>query len=90
MSRAWFSYTGPFGGEYNSTKYRIINLKPTCLEGTSTICAIYGIHRPETYGSSPAPFSENLITYISALKATNNAQPAGLGQKKYVYSYPAP
>jgi len=89
MSRAWFSYNGPTGGELNSKYYYIITTKPTCLDGTPNVCSVYAIYSPETYGSSPVPFSTQLLLYISNVKATSSAQPSiPTDQKKYVYSYP--
>jgi hypothetical protein len=86
MSRRWFSYTGPIGGELSSLNYIVSTAKPTCLEGSANICSIYGVYNPDTYYNHPEPFGINLIQYISDLKVTGSSQP--VGSKKYVYSYP--
>jgi hypothetical protein len=86
MSRTWFSYTGPVGGELNSLNYIVSSSKPTCLQGSPNICSVYAIYSPENYYNHPKPFSANLILYIANLKITGAAQP--VGSKKYVYSYP--
>jgi len=89
MSRAWFAYTGPAGGELRATNYTHSVRTPTCFEGTPNICAVYGVYAPERYGLAPAPFSTNLIAYIAGAKITTSAQPIGNGgTKKYVYTYP--
>jgi len=87
MSRVWYSYVGATGGEVTAANYLPIDLKPTCLEGSFNICAIYARTDPN-YGLTPVPFSLNLIRYIAAAKATGLAQPIGMGVKKYIYTYP--
>jgi len=88
MSRRWFSYVGPVGGELSASNYIVTQVTPTCLQGSQNVCTVYAIYRPEPYGLSPVPFSTNINTYISDLKATGVAQPLGIGVKKYVYAYP--
>ena len=88
MSRTWYSYIGAPGGELNSANYQLTDVSPTCLEGSSNICAVYGRSIPENYGSNPAPFRANLIRYIATAKATSLSQPIGIGVQKYVYTYP--
>ena len=87
MSRNWYAFFGPVGGELNSTYYSQTSIKPTCFEGSPNVCVIYG--RTEApYGSHPVPLSRNLITYIANAKATSLAQPVGIGVRKYVYTLP--
>jgi len=88
MSRRWFSYIGPTGGELSASNYLLSQVTPTCLQGTQNVCTVYGNYWPEPYGLHPAPFSTNISRYISDLKATGAAQPMGIGNKKYVYAYP--
>ena len=89
MSRSWFSYVGPIGGELDATNYIASQITPTCFQGTPNICAIYGVYRPDPYSDHPITFSANINRYIANLKATGIAQPIGVGIKKYVYSYPS-
>jgi len=88
MSRTWYSYIGAPGGELNSANYLVTALSPTCLEGSPNICAVYGRSEPQNYGSTPAPFRDNMISYIATAKATGLSQPIGMGVQKYVYTHP--
>jgi len=88
MSRTWYSYLGPVGGEVTAGNYLPADVKPTCLQGSATICAIYARTDVSRYGVTPVPFSANLIRYIANAKATTLAQPLGLGVKKYLYTHP--
>jgi len=86
MSRAWFSYVGT-GNVLSPANYIVTPAKPTCINGR-IVCAIYG--RP-IGALSPGAFSENLLTYIAAGRATGLPQPATpIGAKKYVYLLPLP
>jgi hypothetical protein len=87
MSRRWYAFFGPVGGELNSTYYSQTSIKPTCFEGSPDVCSIYA-KTNATYGNNPVPLSTNLITYIANAKATSLAQPIGIGVKKYVYTLP--
>jgi hypothetical protein len=88
MSRRWYSYIGAAGGELTAGNYLPTDLKPTCMEGSANICAIYALSDPPRYGLTPVPFSINLVRYIATAKATNLAQPVGIGVKKYIYTQP--
>jgi len=88
MSRLWYSYVGAPGSELSAGSYLPTELKPTCLEGSPNICAIYARTDPQRYGLNPVPFSLNLVRYIATAKATSLAQPVGIGVKKYLYTYP--
>jgi hypothetical protein len=90
MSRIWYSYVGPTGGELTAGNYLPTDVKPSCLQGSSNICAIYARTDPQRYGVTPIPFSLNLIRYIANAKSTTLAQPLGLTVKKYLYTQPAP
>jgi hypothetical protein len=86
MTKAWFSYIGPPGGELQANNYYYSMVKPTCFQGTSSICAVYADYIPATYGNHPSPFDNNLILYIAAAKATSYAQPINISFRKYVYT----
>ena len=88
MSRRWFSYVGPIGGELSAANYVLTQVLPTCLQGSQNVCTVYAIYQPQPYGLHPVPFGVNLNRYISDLKATGVAQPMMIGLKKYVYAYP--
>ena len=87
MSRNWYAFFGPVGGELNSTYYSQTSIKPTCFEGSPNVCVIYA-RSDAQYGNNPVPLSTNLINYIANSKATSLAQPIGMGIKKYVYMFP--
>lgn len=86
MSRAWYSYLGT-GNVLAVTSYTYSTAKPTCINGR-VVCAIYSRY---IGALSPGAFSQNLITYIAAGRATGLPQPATpVGSKKYVYFLPLP
>jgi hypothetical protein len=86
MSRAWFSYLGT-GNVLAPASYTYTPVAPTCINGR-IVCAIYS----QNIGAlSPGAFSQNLITYIAAGRATGLPQPMSpIGSKKYVYFLPLP
>jgi hypothetical protein len=88
ITRRWYAYTGTPGSELSAGSYLPTDLKPTCFEGSPTICAIYARSDPQRYGLTPGPLSMNLVRYIATAKATSLAQPVGIGVKKYIYTYP--
>ena len=86
MARAWFAYVGT-GNVLAPSSYIYSTASPTCINGR-VVCAIYSRY---IGALTPGGFSENLITYIAAGRATGLPQPATpLGSKRYVYFLPIP
>jgi len=75
MSRGWFVYIGAESGQQNAINYVYVTQVPPCTTTGEHICAILGIYDPSTYGNYPAPFSNNLETYIITALANNISYP---------------
>jgi len=84
MARAWFAYNGT-GNTLAPSSYTYTVEIPTCINGRG-VCAIYSRYVDTL---SPGGFSQNLINYVAAGRATGLPQPATpVGSKKYVYFLP--
>jgi hypothetical protein len=86
ITRQWFINIGGCDCDIlEESNYVNVKIFPSCLVNGHTICAVAGLYSPTTNGSNPAPFSNNLLTYIIEAKAMLTAKPNGAGQKRYVY-----
>jgi len=82
-TRAWYSYSGTSGGEFNPINYFYVTSAPICSIVGSEVCSLLGIYL--SWSSHPATFSTNINSYVATALAFGVAQPLLPGQKKYVY-----
>ena len=82
MANSWYAYMGQGKDPLVPASYRRVTVDPLCLNGTD-VCAIYLLGQTSTTPS--APFTTNMLTYITNGLSTFTAQPTGGGVKYFVY-----
>ena len=82
MANSWYSYLGQGKDPLVPASYRRITVDPLCLDGID-ICSVYLLGQTATTPS--APFTTNILTYITNALSTISAQPNGGPVKHYVY-----
>ena len=82
MANSWYSYLGQGKDPLVPASYRRITVDPLCLDGID-ICSVYLLGQTATTPS--APFTTNMLTYITNGLSTLTPQPNGGAVKHFVY-----
>lgn len=75
----WYIYNG-VGDPFSPNSYRLSGVKPSCVNGSCKICAIY----LNEAGTVPSTIDDNVLIYMVNTLASQTSQPGG-GAKRFVY-----